>query len=103
MPDRDENGQFLPGHRLGGRPPKGEALTDVLREKVDKHAVAEKLIELAMERGDISALKYIYDRIDGRPVETVNQTVLNLPDVVEVDLSETETDREDSATVEVEQ
>ena len=101
MADRDNNGRFLPGWKGGpGRPPKGAALTDILRDKVDKEAIAERLIELAMKRGDITALKYIYDRIDGKPVETVNQTVLNLPEVVEIDLSDDQTDTEDSTTME---
>lgn len=65
-----------------GRPPKGEALTDVLRSKVNKEAIAERLIEIAMEKGDIAALKYIYDRIDGRPVETVNQNIKEIPEYV---------------------
>jgi hypothetical protein len=46
-----------------------------IREKVNKEAIAEKLIEIAMEKGDISALKYIYDRIDGKPIETIKQHV----------------------------
>jgi len=58
-----------------GRPSKGMALTDVLREKIDKEAIADKLIEIAMERNDINALKYIYDRIDGKPIETIKQHV----------------------------
>lgn len=65
-----------------GRPPKGEALTDILREKVDKDAIAEKLIQMAMEKGDIVALRYIYDRIDGKPIETVNQNVQEMPKVI---------------------
>lgn len=54
-----------------GRPPKGETLTDALKQRVDKHEIAAKLCELAMG-GDITALKYIYDRIDGRPIESVD-------------------------------
>lgn len=103
MADRDDHGRFLPGYKGGpGRPKKGEALTDILRQKLDKEAVAEKLITFAMERDDLVALKYIYDRIDGKPVETVNQTVLNLPDVVEVDLSDDEDEAagEDTEAVE---
>ena len=68
---------FEPGKsgNPAGRAPKEQALTDVLREKVNKEAIAEKLIEIAMEKGDISALKYIYDRIDGKPIETIKQHV----------------------------
>lgn len=80
---RNEKGQWEPGESGNpqGRPKKGEALTDVLRSKVDKETIAEKLIELAMS-GDVQALKYVYDRVDGKPVETVNQTVRNVPDYV---------------------
>ena len=64
-----------------GRPRKGESLTDLLREKLEttkttrdkqprKEKIAEKLIALA-ESGDLGALRYIFDRIDGRPKETV--------------------------------
>jgi hypothetical protein len=62
----------------------GEALTDILRQKIDKDAVAAKLIEIAMEKGDLVALKYIFDRLDGRPVETINQNVASAPKVVEI-------------------
>lgn len=83
---RDENGRFVPGvsGNPGGRPKKDESLTAALREKVDKQTIADKLIELAMD-GDIVALKYVYDRIDGRPIETVNQTVRELPNLVRFD------------------
>ena len=56
-----------------GRPPKGQALTDVLREKIDKEEIANKLYEMAMG-GDMVALKYIYDRIDGKPRESVEHS-----------------------------
>lgn len=84
---RDERGRFVPGHsgNPGGRPLKGETLTEVLRAKVDREAVARKLIELAMERDDLAALKYIYDRVDGKPVETVNQTIREMPEFVRFD------------------
>lgn len=70
MVQRDENGRIVAGSVLNpkGRPPKGEALTDILREKVDREVVADKLIALALD-GDLAALKYIYDRIDGKPTE----------------------------------
>lgn len=62
-----------------GRPKKGAALTDILNCKLDlvyksgklkREAVADKLIEMAIG-GDIAALRYVFDRIDGRPKETV--------------------------------
>lgn len=52
-----------------GRKPKGtDTLTGVLREKADKRKLAERLLELAY-KGDVVALRYVYDRIDGTPVQ----------------------------------
>lgn len=73
-----------------GRPKKGEALTDILREEVDAREMARKIIALARE-GNFAALRYIYDRIDGKPMETVRQYVSDAPSVVEVELSADET------------
>jgi len=67
-----------------GRPKKGETLTDLLREKIEtpktarekltrKDRIIEKLITLA-EGGDLGALKYVFDRIDGRPKESIELT-----------------------------
>jgi hypothetical protein len=61
-----------------GRPQKGTALTEILNSKMDavkggksrREIIAEKLLDLA-ESGDIAALKYIFDRTDGRPKESV--------------------------------
>jgi hypothetical protein len=69
-----------------GRPKKGETLTDLLvkygsmkagegRERYRDKIVAG-LYELALEKGKdyasvrLAAIKYIFDRIDGKPVET---------------------------------
>jgi len=53
-----------------GRPKKGETLTDALRAKIDRDEIADKLYEIAMS-GDLAALKYVYDRIDGTPKQTI--------------------------------
>ena len=72
--DRDDKGRFLPGNSASpGRPPKGQALTDVLKNKVNAEDLAEKLLQM-VHTGDLGALKYVYDRIDGRPRETVETT-----------------------------
>ena len=79
--------KFKPGESGNpkGRPKKAEALTEILRTQlakakiqypdgsqlVAKEALAAKLIELAME-GDVPALKYIYDRIDGKPAQSID-------------------------------
>ena len=74
MSDRDETGKFAPGNRIGkGRPPKGQTMTDILSAKVSADEIADMLINKARE-GDLAALKYIYDRIDGRPTETIRGT-----------------------------
>ena len=65
-----------------GRPKKGTALTDILNMKLDEKSesgklrreiVAEKIIELAI-CGDVAALKYIFDRTDGKPKESIELT-----------------------------
>ena len=79
-------GQWKPGEsgNPNGRPKKGEALTDKLREKVDATELSEWLIKEA-KSGDIQAIKYVFDRIEGKPRETVHQTIENLPEFVEMD------------------
>lgn len=68
----------------GGRPKKGETLTDILRGYLNepdpdsppytrKQMLAQALYSRAIE-GDVVAIKYTYDRIDGKPVETVDNT-----------------------------
>ena len=56
-----------------GRPKKGETLTDALRDIADKEELASVLYNMAIE-GDLAAIKYIYDRVDGRPTETIRGT-----------------------------
>jgi hypothetical protein len=69
-----------------GRPKKGESLTDMLRDlgsvsdvatdkgKINrKQAIASRLWQMAIA-GDLAAIKYIYDRIDGSPRQSVEMT-----------------------------
>lgn len=46
-------------------------MTDVLLSRLNREEIADKLISLANE-GDVSALKYIYDRIDGTPRQSID-------------------------------
>jgi len=70
MVKRDEKGRVVSGVlNPNGAPKKEQTLTDILRNKVDKDEVAEKLLSIAMEKDDLAALKYIYDRLDGKPKE----------------------------------
>jgi len=63
-----------------GRPRKGMCLTSILEKHLkkkgrggapNKEALVAALIELALEGRDIHAIKYIMDRIDGKPRESV--------------------------------
>lgn len=69
-----------------GRPKKEHSMTHILatvmkEEQVKyngqyisgKEAVSRKALELAM-KGDMTAIKYIFDRIDGTPVQQVVQS-----------------------------
>ena len=80
-----------------GRPKTGQALTDILRAMGDvkieteegtiierKSAIAKKLWDMAMG-GDVAALKYVYDRIDGSPIATTNIISDDLPQIVIVE------------------
>jgi hypothetical protein len=72
-----------------GRPKKGQTLTDILDWALDqkrkikneetgeekslllRQMLAQRLIHKAVDEGDVPAIKYIFDRLDGRPKETV--------------------------------
>ena len=62
-------------------------MTDILREQgelkdVDtpqgkitrKQAIAQKLWSMAM-KGDVAALKYLYDRVDGKPLQQIEADI----------------------------
>ena len=63
----------------GGRPPKEQALTDLLKEKADKNELVDRLLEWSKE--DSTILRYIFDRIDGKPRETL-ETIREVPRIV---------------------
>lgn len=54
-----------------GRPPKEHSLTDALRRIVNKDELGRQLWALA-QTGDMAAIKYVYDRIDGQPKQSVD-------------------------------
>jgi len=71
----------------GGRPKKDISLTNILKRQAEKKdveyngqkikrkdAIAQKIWQLALS-GDLTAMKYIFDRIDGRPSETIKQQI----------------------------
>ena len=76
-----------------GRPKKGETFTDalnlILQEEsvtyrdmkiTGKEAAARKLLELAIA-GDVPALKYLIDRIDGSPTVTNKIIAAEIPHI----------------------
>ena len=80
-----------------GRPPKEQALTDLLKEKANKDELVKRL--LVMAKKDLTALKYVFDRIDGKPRETL-ETIIETPRVIgyypsqSTDTEDTDTDTE---------
>ncbi len=52
----------------GGRPKKDRELTAALEATVSKKILAKTLWDLA-KAGDMAAIKYIYDRIEGSPTQ----------------------------------
>ena len=76
---RDEKGQYIKGHsgNPGGRPKN--TLTTILKERMiedvligDKwlttaDLIVDQAIQLALD-GDMRAIKWIFERVDGRPI-----------------------------------
>ena len=79
------NGDFAKGNKLGNRWKKGEsgnpngrrnAYTDLIREfsfqkvndKERREIILSKLFQLA-ERGDLNAMKFIVERLEGKALE----------------------------------
>ncbi len=58
----------------GGRPKKDRPLLDALRDVVDPVKLAKKLWQIAMA-GDLLAIKYIYDRDLGTPMQRHTVTI----------------------------
>jgi hypothetical protein len=81
----ENRGKIKPGEVRNprGRPKKGETLIEILRSKLDekipksqsayKDMVVMRLIQLA-NSGDLGALKYIFDRMEGSPRQAVEHT-----------------------------
>ena len=73
-----------------GRPKKAACLTEILQKELSKKdpdgicaktKIAQTLIRMGIE-GDVTALKYLFDRVDGRPSETVAVTsVIDEPNI----------------------
>ena len=69
---------------LSGRPKKEHCLTDLLKEALDqpfnetgktnKQMIIDKMFEKA-KAGDSIILKYLFDRVDGKPLQTIEANV----------------------------
>lgn len=78
----DKNPQNI---NRNGRAPKEFTLTNILREtlnqvndetgKTKKQEVIDKMYELAVDKGDVQMMKYLIDRIDGKPLQTIEANV----------------------------
>jgi len=63
-----------------GRPRKGKSLTEFLEKALKRkrqdggknnEALAETLLDLAIKDKNMAAIRYIYDRVDGKPKESI--------------------------------
>lgn len=66
-----------------GRPPKGHSITETIRAMMDekpeiKKMLAAKILQLAAE-GDITAMKTIWNYLDGMPMQKSDLRVTQLP------------------------
>jgi hypothetical protein len=66
-----------------GRPRKGRSLTEALEKAMKKkredgkktsEALTDVLIDLAIKEKNIAAIKYIMDRVEGKPTESIELT-----------------------------
>lgn len=87
MAKRAKNGQFVKGSigNPNGRPKKGETLTDLFREYFEssakdengktiaiKQAFIKKVVAKAINEGDMTAAKMIWNYFDGMPTQKVD-------------------------------
>ena len=81
---------FQPGNPGGGRPKGSKSLTRILKEALEKELtlsdkktgtketkqVSEWLVAAMVRdavKGDLKAIREVYDRIEGRPVQKIDQ------------------------------
>ena len=97
MPNPTGKGGWKKGQsgNPNGRPKKGDTYTDALRSKIDADKLAERVNDLILN-GDAATIRWAYDRFDGKPIETVNQNVREMPQVVGYYPDDDATDSEDT-------
>ena len=63
-----------------GRPRKGFAMTDIMRQMLDENgniskAIMSKLLQMAAS-GDMAAIREVLDRLEGKPLQSTDITSL---------------------------
>ena len=93
--NKRKDGKFAKGNKLGNRWKKGEsgnpngrrnAYTDLIREfsfqdvngRERREIILSKLFQLA-ERGDLRAIQFIVERLEGKALERQERTTKNEP------------------------
>ena len=93
--NKRDNGQFAKGNKLGNRWKKGEsgnpngrrnAYTDLIREfsfqdvngRERREIILSKLFQIA-ERGDLRAIQFIVERLEGKALERQERTTKSEP------------------------
>lgn len=84
---RDENGRLMPGTapvNPAGRPAGTKSLTNLLRDFMRKRIEGsdytyeeefiKKLIKKSIVDGDMRAIEQVYDRMEGKPQQTMDVT-----------------------------
>lgn len=81
MANPNPKNQFVKGQsgNPNGRPPKGHSITETIRAMMDekpeiKRALSAKILEMAM-KGDITAMKTVWQYIDGMPKQSTEVDV----------------------------
>tara|TARA_Y100001963_G_scaffold159944_1_gene266389 strand:+ start:8327 stop:8686 length:360 start_codon:yes stop_codon:yes gene_type:complete len=111
---RNSKGHFIKGNTISkgkGRPPKGSAWSDVLNELLDSSTLdvgmtfpdgnhkrvkldidGEKTFRMAVGvalitkaiKGDVSAIRELCDRTEGKPSQKIESTTIELPNGFEL-------------------
>jgi len=77
---RDENGRVVSGVlNPNGRPKKGHSITETIRAMMDerpeiKRALGTTIIKMALEDKDITAIKMLWNYLDGMPLQSSDVT-----------------------------
>ena len=95
---RDKNGRFVKNAiaNPNGRPKKGQTMTDLCREYIEekikdedgktliiKKAFIKKVFDRAIKDGDTTAMKLIWNYLDGMPKQVVEVGSGKLDEIIE--------------------